>query len=897
MGLKALAALALSACLPAFLLAQAPGSVVTGTVRDSGRTPLGDARIIARDLESGFTYTARSSLAGRYWLPGLPPGRYALTATQVGYQPVRHASAVLAVGQTLTIDFVLERSAFQLEPIEVVANENRVATGESGIATVFDREALARLPEESRQFTDLARLAPGATSAVETGEPIAGVSVGALSAYSVGIVVDGGNLMGQAINEQSGRIPLLAVQEFGVVTTSYAAEFGQAASGVINVATRRGTNRFAVEGFGLYRHRALNTQGAFEAAKPAYNRTHWGVAAGGPLVRDRTHFFLAVERRVENAFVTVATGGAFPSAEGTFRTPFTDNLLFARVDHRAGQTHQLTLRYTGELFNQVADVGQSPFCAAVGGGGPGAYEQGVTRDHRMHSVLLLDRWSVGTATTNEARLHLITYTEDREPLGVGGARIYPSLCAGSNLVQARLGNVRAEFKDDLSTTLSGATGTHRLKVGGLASWLAPATRVVTFAPAAFIFATDSSSLPALAFVGLGANRLNVRSLQLGAYLQDDWSPVSNLMLNLGLRYDLETNGTNQGFVSPLAGSLPFVTAERRPIDADNLAPRVGFAWDPAGTGRTVVRGGFGIFYDQALSYLIALERSTARLALVADPGTTDASQIPIDTALVPAAPTVLGRRMHTPFTRQFSLGVEQALGEFVVRVDGLLVYGRNLPITRELNTLDASGMRRFPAYQSVLQSLNRGEALGKLLLLRATRQFARSWIDVAYTLASRQTTTDVWFQRVPQVDPDDEDFAGELGPAAWDERHRIVGLAGSHLPLGFDGTVKIVYSSGRPYNAVTGTDDNGDTILNDRILGEGRNARRGPDFFAVDLSLARTLRVGAADLRLRANVYNMLNRKNLSSGAVVGNLRSPLFGNSQAALSGRQVELGAEAGY
>jgi outer membrane receptor protein involved in Fe transport len=683
-----------------------------------------------------------------------------------------------------------------------------------------------------------------------------------------------------------------------VVTSTYAAEFGQAASGAVNVATRRGTNHLTAEAFGLYRGRGLNATGAFESAKPDYTRTHWGAAVGGPITRDRTHFFLAGERRAENAFATIDTRGLFPTEEGTFKTPFTDNLLFGRLDHRIGNAHQLTLRYLGEILHQVADVGESRFCAALGGGGLGAYEQGVTRRRRMHSALLLDRWAITSETFNEARLHVVGYAEEREPISAGGTRVYPSLCAGSNLVDARLRNLRAEFRDDLSTVLAGASGTHRLKFGGLVSWLSPSQRTAIIPRGAFIFQTDTSSSPAFALIGIGVNRLVAPEVQLGAYVQDDWNPAPTLTLNVGLRYDLETNGTHQDFVSPVAGTLPFVRTGPRPLDGDNLAPRLGFTWAPAAAGGTVVRGGFGIFYDQALSYLIALEGSTAKIALVPNPGTTDASQIVLDPAQVPESPTVLGREMRTPFTRQLSLGLERVgPAGIVARVDGILVWGRNLPITRQLNTFDSTGNFRFPQYASVIQTLNRGEALAKLLLIQATKSFGSGWVDLSYTLADRKTTSDVWFQRVPQVDPGDEDFSSELGPAAWDERHRLVGLAGVGLPWGFDLTVKTVYASGRPYTAVTGTDDNGDLILNDRAPGEGRNARRGPDFFVVDLGLTRPFQVGSATVRPRVNAYNLFNRTNLSPSSVAGNLQSPYFGQALGALPRRQVELGLEAEY
>ncbi|NNL47953.1 MAG: hypothetical protein HKO76_06265, partial [Acidimicrobiia bacterium] len=163
---------------------------------------------------------------------------------------------------------------------------------------------------------------------------------------------------------------------------------------------------------------------------------------------------------------------------------------------------------------------------------------------------------------------------------------------------------------------------------------------------------------------------------------------------------------------------------------------------------------------------------------------------------------------------------------------------------------------------------------------------------VHYTLGERKTTNDWWFNASAQNDPNSEDFSGEMGPAAWDERHRVVGLAQTELPLGFNVFFKGVYASARPFNAVTGSDENGDLRFNDRPSGEGRNARRGPDYLTLDVALTRGFRVSASDLELVLNVYNATNRTNLRAQSVVGDLSSTAFGEAFGAYPKRQLEIG-----
>ncbi len=247
-------ALALSSVPFGEVAAQRPTAAITGVVRQAGDVSVDGAEVIASNVTTGFEYRVSTSSTGRYWVRGLPPGRYDVTVRRIGMLPASRNGIELTVGRTATIDFSMGATAVRLEAIEVAARP-LIETTQSEIAFVVDRRMLAVLPEESRQFIDLAQLVPGATTASAEGRfnsfGSAGVSAGALNTQSLGVVVDGADFTEALLGELSGSIPLLAVQEFEVIQTSYSAQFGRAASGVINTVTRRGGNETVFEAFGL----------------------------------------------------------------------------------------------------------------------------------------------------------------------------------------------------------------------------------------------------------------------------------------------------------------------------------------------------------------------------------------------------------------------------------------------------------------------------------------------------------------------------------------------------------------------------------------------------------------------------------------------------------------------
>ncbi|NNF13209.1 MAG: TonB-dependent receptor [Gemmatimonadetes bacterium] len=865
--------------------AQTPAASVTGVVVATDGSLLAGVEVAALDGRTGYRYRALSNELGRYWLSGLPPGLYHLSAERLGLARSERTGLGLPVGSTTTVDFVLQDEAIELEALAVVVGARVVETTQSDVSYVIDAEGIASIPEESREFMDLARLAPGATIAYDD-PTVAGTSIGALNSQSVGIRLDGGSLTGAYLNEQAGSVPLLAVGEFEVLTSGYSAKFGQASSGIVNAVSRRGGNDMEVEAFSLLRHRWLTALGAFEQAKPDYNRIHFGAAVGGPIVRDQTHYFVAVERKVENRFETVETGGALPAIEGTFNAPFTQTLLFARVDHRPSDRDRITLRYSGDLSDRRDDVGGATVCREFGPSAVGAEEFGVDVDGSMHSVLGAYQHQFENGLVAETRIHGLASGDSRSRASGGPSFIRPSGCSGANFYAWDTRTSRAELSQDMSSTFS-FVGTHRWTLGFSAARVAYDDTDGNNVNGSFLYFGDADP-PALYLSSVAEQLRTGSNWQLAAYLQDEWDVTERITLQLGLRYDLETDAVNAGSPPRDASALPFLVTEVRAPDRNNIAPRLGLALALDEDATTVARAGFGLFYNQFLGWFPALETQPGELALLFGPGTEDPAQLP------PLSPDpgifTLGNEASAPVTRQYSLGIERAFsGGLLLRADAVFVDAWNQPIFRDLQTFPVP---RYPGYYIVGQILTRGEAEARMLTVRGQKDFEGGNIDVHYTLGERKTTNDWWFNASAQNDPNSEDFSGEMGPAAWDERHRVVGLAQTELPLGFNVFFKGVYASARPFNAVTGSDENGDLRFNDRPSGEGRNARRGPDYLTLDVALTRGFRVSASDLELVLNVYNATNRTNLRAQSVVGDLSSTAFGEAFGAYPKRQLEIG-----
>src|SRR5688500_1804453 len=372
----------------------AGAQTVTGTIRgrvvnESGAA-VTSATVTARNPETGATRVALSNADGTYVLAGLQPGTYEIGVSMIGYSAPPRSVRVL-IGQSLSMDLALQPQAIEVAGINVIGTR-AIETKTSEIATNVTEEQIEGLPQGERNFLNFAALAPGIT--VSRDELNKNISAGGLSASKINVFIDGASfkndvLEGGVHGQDASRgnpFPQIALQEFRVLTQNFKAEYQRAASAVITATTKSGTNEFEVNGFVLGQNKGLVEQdpGSIQICEnrvrdnptatcdpePEYERLQLGLSLGGPLIRDKAHFFAAFEGNYQNrqSIVTLgrtgfnttvlpATGQTAGSYEGTFDQPFRSSLGVAKVSYIPAANQTLDLSWNGRFESDKRGFG------------------------------------------------------------------------------------------------------------------------------------------------------------------------------------------------------------------------------------------------------------------------------------------------------------------------------------------------------------------------------------------------------------------------------------------------------------------------------------------------------------------------------------------------------------
>ncbi len=350
------------------LAAQTSTGAIRGHVTDSASAPIAGAEVVARDISTNIQRAATTDARGFYSLAGLTPSEYLLTIRHIGHVPVQRQFQV-QVGQVLTLDFRLAATTVQLEEVVAqVAPVTDIRTTEN--ATNVTQEQIQNLPSSSRNFLDLAQLAPGVRVTPDringTGKTFAS---GALPADNINVFIDGQSLknditIGGVVGQDASRgnpFPRNAVQEFRIVTNNYKAEYQKASSAIITAATKSGGNEWTGSVFTAYQNKALVALDTFQRKdkeaspstfqEPDYSRVLSGLSVGGPIVRDKVFFFGAYEGNYQNRQGVTRFQGdpaTWPSnvaaLEGEAHTsPFRSTLAFGKLTYNQSQSQVLEL--------------------------------------------------------------------------------------------------------------------------------------------------------------------------------------------------------------------------------------------------------------------------------------------------------------------------------------------------------------------------------------------------------------------------------------------------------------------------------------------------------------------------------------------------------------------------
>src|SRR5262245_22985050 len=362
---RGLAAFALCAALASSASAQNTTGTIRGTVTGANGAPVADAQITARNPGTGVQRGTTSRADGSYVLPGLVPATYELTARHIGNTP-QTRRVVVQIGATQIQDWALVTTATQLETIVISAGAT-AETRTSEIATNVTQAQIDKLPTASRNFLELAALAPGVTVSedrINSNSNFRVIQAGGQSANTVNLFVDGtsfkndltaGGIAGQDAS-RGNPFPQNAIKEYRIISQNFKAEYQKASSAIITAPTREGTNEWRGSLLVGYQNASMVQLDSFQRhdkktadsisrvtgqpstfAKPPYNRTLTALSIGGPIVKDKLHVFASYESNIQNRSSRVDFSGTptgFPALDsvnlakysGTFGSPFRENL-------------------------------------------------------------------------------------------------------------------------------------------------------------------------------------------------------------------------------------------------------------------------------------------------------------------------------------------------------------------------------------------------------------------------------------------------------------------------------------------------------------------------------------------------------------------------------------------
>jgi hypothetical protein len=955
-----LAVLCLAALFPLRpLAAQTTTGSLRGYIRADNGSPLVAAEIRARNLATGTARVATTNAKGFFALSGLVPGSYALEVRSIGYKPAGRTERV-AIGQDLTLDFTLVASAVQLEEISVSATA-AVETRSTEVATNVAPQQVENLPKSDRNFLALAVLAPGVRmSGDRIGDTRKTIAAGAQGAEQINVFIDGASykndiLKGGVAGQDASRgnpFALNAVQEFRVITQNYKAEYQKASSAIITATTKSGSNVWTGNAFFAYQNKSLVGLDTFQLAdktanpttfrKPDYKRNLVGFSAGGPLVKDKLFFFGSYEGnyqdRSNRVNIVPPTGSPaldtinFAQYNGDFGSPFRSSLFFGKVTYAMSPNSAMEFSLNTRAENDIRDFGGlTAFTSAT------KFKNAVTTGLAKHS------WFKG-AWLNEAMLTWQRYhynpvanTPDQVNRFFGFG-----CCAqiGGNISNQDFTQKRISIRDDLTYTGLQAGGTHVIKGGFNVDFSKYDILKQNSENPRFVYEPwfNNFAFPQRVEFQAGDAHLKTNNNQIGAYLQDDWSPSSRLTLYLGARWDFESGAINTKYVTPqdVVDSLSkyenrlflpldkeryFTDGTKRSSFKGAIQPRVGFSYGITSDNRTTVFGSVGLFYDRTIFDLateekFALQHPGYNIQFFPTGGPAESGKVEWQNSYLTDKASVIalatGRGFNTreikllpndlkpPKSTQFSAGIRQVLGDFAVELAYNGVRSKNTPTFYWANQNFTCPQRSFgvggcfvnnqiPGFGTVLFLDNIGRTwydAGTLKVDRAYQPGAKfGWGGgIAYTLAKRQTegfNDDFSF-------PNPVDYPKQ---ARNDERHRMVANWVIGMPAVLD-----IYFSGV---ATIGSGSNVD--VGDRFGGTGNPLLPGgfnaPTYKMLDLRLRKDFSISRYRLGLSIDGFNVFNTQNLGCFNT-GNPADGNFGKAGCVIADpRRVQFGLDLGF
>lgn len=719
------AALCCALLLPVAALGQSANAALSGSVKDDTGAVLPGASVVVRNAETSLRREVTTDARGRFAAPNLPPGPYEVTVTLSGFAKLVRSGVRLTVGSETVLSLGL--SVRQLEDkIEVAAEQPAVELTTASTGTLISEDQIKGLPLNGRSFIELATLTPG-VQLTQTGGRTTSTGFGAKlsvngSRYTANLFTLDGTSLNDEYSQAGGAsgnvLGVEAIREFRVLTNSFSAEYGRHTGGVINAATKSGTNAIHGSAFEFHRNDALDSRNFFDnpANVPNFTRNQFGFSLGGPIQRDKTFFFVTYEGLREDLGQTrifnvpsdalrsstavnpairpfllsypTANGRSLDANRGEYVQVGTrttkEHYAMARVDRQFGPGSRVFARYTfddgrvdnpsrvntGETTKTRSQYLTVEHNAVRGAGFVNRLQFGMTHVALDGYDYVLDGITLPRQTFTDVSRGIAT-------IAVTGLATWGGSTTNPKI--HRFGVFQ------LSDTANWIKGKHNLKAGAAVDFIRydltsdfTSMGNFTFTSVTDYIASRPSTFEAV-MPGSDTSR-KLRQKAFGFFVQDDLRLSSKLTLNLGVRYEPTTGVTEtQGRLSQLIDfASPTATLNDATVldelfqnpSKGTFAPRFGFAWDPKGNGKMAIRGGAGVFYD-----LITLGTPFVQNTSVRVPPFTNRGGLQAPTAIdFPNAYT----------TQRAALAGQVALEGIQYDLDQPVMYKWNVNVQREI---------------------------------------------------------------------------------------------------------------------------------------------------------------------------------------------------------------------
>jgi hypothetical protein len=617
------------------------GSIV-GTVSDPQGAVVEGAKIVITNTETGVPVELTANSSGAYNSGALTPGNYKVQASAKGFSTFSQ-NVLLQVGNTATVNPKLQVGQ-ESQVIEVQGSEVAVNTEQAEVQGVLDSRQIENLPVNGRNFLDLAQLEPGVQ--IQDGQNFdptkagySSISFGGRFGRTARIDVDGVDVSDETVGTTTQDIPASAINQFQLSQSSLDLSNDLTSSGAINVTTKSGTNQYHGEAFGLFRDRSVGGAAPPGGGNVPFQRSQFGGNLGGAIIKDKLFFFMDGERTKQDSVVTVQFPAPFDILGGSLGVPFRENELMGKLDYALGHNARLFYR-----FNYFSNSLPGTF----GLGFSEYINKDVTRTH----VGGID-FNTGSFT-HSVRFSYLKFQNQIADLTQGSSLL---LCCTGVTLDA-LGNgfysgpnpnaPQSTPQQNLQIKYDGsrAIRSHILRYGfaynhiqggGFANFFGFGPRISWHMSAANIAFAATGPFPGLNGGGPESNPLNYpaervrygnglgfNTLQpalgfpagglgpdnrIGWYLGDSWKVKPNFTVSLGVRYNRDTGRTDSDL--PADASInQFFPGYGNPVQQSNMnfAPQLGIAWDPAKNGKTVIRAGIGLYYENVIYNNVLFDR-------------------------------------------------------------------------------------------------------------------------------------------------------------------------------------------------------------------------------------------------------------------------------------------------